>query len=385
MLWVGASLSGNAGDLGYRSGMGLTSWVAGVAAGLSIVVSGGGTAVAEPDSVAGAQVGVTTMHLVDGQRADPWRRGSRRELIVTMHYPAVGGGSYPVADNRLVGLPQPLVAARARVGAPAAGGARTLPVVLFSPAVGFPARTGTSMAEDLAGRGYVVVSVEDTHGALPGTVLPDGRVEWYDLRNLTDIRAAVRTSSEARAGDIRFVLDELTAMADGGHRTLPTGLAAAMDPGRVGMVGHSLGGTMAVVGDARIRAGIDLDGYPPPSYLAPGLVADPQRPLLFLFADTPDPEARRKSIDQLLAGRTGWTRRLALAGAGHWSFCDIAFAPRVITESPLLTRVFGTIGPERAHLVTRTYVAAMFDRFLRGLPAPELDAPDLFPEVSPAP
>lgn len=280
----------------------------------------------------------------------------------------------------LPGLPSTLLAARAHVDAPA-NSAAPLPVLLYSPAASFPAQAGTTLAEDLAANGYAVVSVSDTHGAFPFTVFPDGHMELYDSRNLTSpVSEVLRIASQARAGDIRFVLDKLTAMAQGSDRDangkqLPSGIGPALDMTKVGMYGHSLGGMMAVFADPRIRAGVDLDGYAEPSDLAADLVAAPQRPMLFMFGSWADPDTRRRTVDLMCAGRAGWTRELVLEGAGHWSFSDLANLPRQLIESPALSSQFGPVTADRAHTVIRAYVTAMFDRFLRGRPAPLLDAP----------
>ena len=71
-----------------------------------------------------------------------------------------------------------------------------------------------------------------------------------------------------RIADTRFVLDELASLASGRnpdaeHRPLPSGLSTALDLAKVGMFGHSLGGATAakaMAADARISAGINLDG-----------------------------------------------------------------------------------------------------------------------------
>ncbi|MEC3918312.1 alpha/beta hydrolase family protein [Nocardia sp. CDC160] len=361
-----------------------------LAAVLPIALGSVGSVAAEPVSQsAGLRVGVTTLHLVDAGRPDPWQPSTPRELVVTIHYPAVHAEGYPVADRLLPGIPSTVLAARAHVDAPTEAGA--LPVLLYSPAASFPAQAGATLAEDLADSGYAVVSISDTHGTAPATVFPDGHVELYDPRNVTEpLDDVLRIASAARAGDIGFVLDKLATMARGDTRDadgkqLPAGVGAALDLSKVGMYGHSLGGTMTVFADQRIQAGVDLDGYAPPSYLAPGLVAAPERPMLFLFGNTPDPDVRRTSVDSMLAGRTGWTRELALSGAGHWAFSDLVYLPRQLAESPILSAYLGTIAPDRAHAIIRAYVTAMFDRFLRGRPAPLLDAnPSEFPEVTAA-
>ncbi|MEV0684925.1 hypothetical protein AB0I35_13770 [Nocardia sp. NPDC050378] len=324
-------------------------------------------------------IGVTTLHLVDAERHDPWEPSARRELVVTVHYPAARADSYPPADRILPGL----APARARLGAPTDAATASLPVLLYSPAMSLPAGASSMLAEELADQGYVVVSVGDTHGAFPGTFFPDGHVELYDPRNATSPAADVmRISSEARAGDIEFVLDELTAMQRDRGEQLPDGVAAAMDLDRVGMYGHSLGGTMTLYADERIRAGVDLDGYAEPADLDPDLTVAPDRPLLFLFGDWSDSGVRRNSVDLMSAGRTGWTRELLLTGAGHWTFSDLKGLPAHVANTPALSSLLGAIDPQRAHTVVATYVSAMFDRFLRNRPTPILDAPDPgFPEV----
>ena len=58
----------------------------------------------------------------------------------------------------------------------AAGGTRSLPVVLFSPGFDVPRTLYTiAAAEDLASRGYVVIGMDHTGEAL-ATVFPDGRL-----------------------------------------------------------------------------------------------------------------------------------------------------------------------------------------------------------------
>ncbi|MEC3953639.1 hypothetical protein VMT65_11400 [Nocardia sp. CDC153] len=134
-----------------------------LAAVLPIALCSIGSAVAEPVSQPAAlQVGVTTLHLVDAGRPDPWQPSTPRELVVTIHYPAAHAASYPVADHLVPGIPSTLLAARAHLDAPTEASAP--PVLLYSPAASFPAQAGATLAEDLADSGYAVVSISDTHG-----------------------------------------------------------------------------------------------------------------------------------------------------------------------------------------------------------------------------
>jgi acetyl esterase/lipase len=77
------------------------------------------------------------------------------------------------------------------------------------------------------------------------------------------------------AADVRFVLDELTGA------TPPSPAAELIDPARIAMAGHSIGGAAAIaamLADSRIQAGLDMDG----STIAPIPDEGLSRPFLLL-------------------------------------------------------------------------------------------------------
>jgi predicted dienelactone hydrolase len=135
------------------------------------------------------------------------------------------------------------------------------PVVLFSHGLGFTAALNTALHEELASRGYIVAGIDHT---FDGPVeFPDGRVEVQPPGLPID-----DLLHEVRAADLRFVVDQLTALAaghnpDAEHRLLPRGLGGILDLTRVGAFGHSLGGPTVIRAmdrDRRIAAGAALDG-----------------------------------------------------------------------------------------------------------------------------
>ena len=115
----------------------------------------------------------------------------------------------------------------------------------------------TALAEDLASHGYVVAGIDHTYESF-ATAFPDGRVTTCLARE------ARRTGNgcwekekmvAGRAADVCFVLNELT----GTHPAWPG--AGLIDPARIAMAGHSIGGAAAIaamLADSRIRAGIDV-------------------------------------------------------------------------------------------------------------------------------
>ena len=175
-----------------------------------------------------------------------------------------------------------------------------------------------------------------------------------------------------RAADVSFVLGELT----GTQAAWPG--AALIDPSRIAMAGHSIGGAAAIsamLADPRVRAGIDMDG----STFAPIPAGGLSRPFLFLGKQsnhTPggggaEPWERDW---RLLAG---WKRWLVVAGAIHASFTDLA-----LLADQLGIDTGARLPGARSADITRGYVRAFAGRHLRGEPQPLLDRPSpRYPEV----
>ncbi|MFC8292587.1 alpha/beta hydrolase family protein [Streptomyces sp. NPDC057242] len=324
-------------------------------------------------------VGSTVLPLVDRSRTDPWvPTADGRALMVTLHYPAArsGGGSpAPYAtreEARLLaeqlgpGVSGDVLArtrTHSRTDARPAPGRH--PLVVLSPGFSVSRWTLTSLAEDLASRGYVVASVDHAYESF-GISLPGGRTLTCVACEALDedgVHGSVVTTT--RAADVRYVLDRLV-----GPRSVWRH-ADAIDARRIGMAGHSIGGASAataMAADRRIDAGINMDGAFWEELPAEGLRGRP-----FLMLGTHDethlPGGADTSWDRTWSALDGWKRWITLAGSDHFSFSD----------GPVLSRHFGLPEPElsadRAVALTRTYVSAFFDRHLRGLPRPVLDGP----------
>ncbi|MFJ9458582.1 alpha/beta hydrolase family protein [Kitasatospora sp. NPDC101447] len=376
-----------------------------------------------PEPTGPYPIGTTAVHLTDAGREDPWKPGQRRELMISLWYPTsrpadpadrapymepAAGEHFGGADG--VGLinygttPGSTdwsgIRTHARNDAPALPGRR--PVVLYSPGLGDPRTWGTALVEDLASRGYVVVTVDHTYEAsevaFPGdelatSVLP-GMLGQPDL----DIGAVLRKSMAARVADTRFVLDELTCL--GGRKDLPSGLAGALDLDRIGMVGHSAGGFTALQtmhDDPRIAAGINLDGqlhFPGPDgrtgVFLPSVAEDGlDRPFLLMGTGSDDsgPYRRQPGWNALWQHSTGWHADVTLTGSRHGSYTDAqTLLPQLARQGALgaeqLRNDVGDVRPGRAELATRSYVASFFDRWLRGHDDHLLDGPSpRFPEM----
>lgn len=139
------------------------------------------------------------------------------------------------------------------------------PVVLYAPGLGDERNDTTAIAEDLVSHGYVVVTIDFVHDS--GVVeLPDGRLAESAVPEPT-LQVTIK-EVVSRAEDVSFILDQLAVINRGGNpgraqRPLPRGLRGSLDLDRMGMFGHSDGGSTAahvMHVDSRVKAGVDMDG-----------------------------------------------------------------------------------------------------------------------------
>ncbi|WP_369390214.1 alpha/beta hydrolase [Streptomyces sp. CG1] len=355
-------------------------------------------------------IGATTLCLVDHSRHDPWDHAIPvREVVITVLYPARTVRGYPLApqmtrtaaaafrdiDARIHHLPRSGVdwaatLSHAHTGAPAQPVRR--PVLLYSPGGGDPRTLGTGLAEELAGHGHVVVTVDHPGDAsvveFPNTTAyrekPFRTTVFRDDPRKDPRRA--RIMIDTRIADLRFVLGQLTELAAGRNpdavgRTLPEHLGRALDLRRVGCYGHSAGGTAvaeAMYEDHRIGAAVNLEGYldhPPDrpgqeGELYPVARYGVDRPLLLLGTDgfIGDQEAKKdleRSWSAVIAHPLGHTRRRQIDHAAHWVFTDYAvIAPQLqaagLMRADARRALVGTIGSAVSVPMVRHQVRSFF-------------------------
>ena len=341
-------------------------------------------------------VGQQTLHLTDHRRRDPWVPSADRELMVSMHYPARAGRGAPAAymtqeEARLLlearGLAGIVPAAtvsgvRTHARADARPASGRFPLVLLSPGFSMPRTTLTTLANDLASRGYVVASVDHAHESV-GTSFPGGRVLTCLACEQVDTDEERARVAVDRARDISFVIDRLSALRAPSGTLHGPGLlpyARMVDSRRIAVAGHSIGGAAAAAvmsRDERVRAGVNLDG----DFFVPSAGAGlGGRPFMMMgAAATHSPGSPESDWRDAWTRLDGWKRWLTVAGAEHFAFTDL----------PVLAHRLGLSDPaaplpgDRSWQLTRDYTAAFLDTHLRGLPRPLLDGPSADrPEVA---
>jgi predicted dienelactone hydrolase len=332
------------------------------------------------------RLGTTSLYLIDKSRPDPWVPAIRfRGLVIQIWYPAHEVVGYPRAPyftpkvarayEKQLGLPVALnwPVTHAHLGAPVYRREGGWPVVLYSPGLGNEGNETTCLVEELASRGYVVVTIDHIHDS--GVVeLPDGTLEFVAVPPPPpDDNPQTTKEIDSRVADTSFILDQLAVISHGGnpdqaHRPLPRGLPSALDLARVGMFGRSDGGSTtghAMHTDARIKVGINMDG----TFYTPQGVAGSDRPLLLFGRQDLDP-FEASTWAEFAKKQRGPKLQLNLLGSEHDTFDDFAaLAPQaapILGEPPSwVTNVIGTINGDRAVTVERTYINAWFDMYLR--------------------
>ena len=173
-----------------------------------------------------------------------------------------------------------------------------------------------------------------------------------------------------RVADTRFLLDRLERLR-------------GLDLRRVGMVGHSLGGSTAaevMLADSRIDARVNLDGLITPRRRSPRVSIARSWSSTSLQPHSPPgwpfTEGYTRGPGSLWENLRGPRYSLTLDGAAHMDFSDLAIWKAQI-DAPAFREAndLGPIDSLQALATVRAYVNAFFQRHLRDAPAPVLDGP----------
>jgi pimeloyl-ACP methyl ester carboxylesterase len=205
-------------------------------------------------------------------------------------------------------------------------------------------------------------AVELPTGVVVRRTLPDNPIARANPASYRLMLKIINT----RIADVAFVLRKL--------RWLNSHVVGrTIDVGRVGVFGHSLGGlTAAAIASSRpgLRAAADLDG----SIHGPGARAVTRRPFMIMTEHGDGTMARywARLRPPRLFVRIDRTR--------HLNFSDwTVLAPRLQGAHP--RPPVGSIAPQRALTIIRTYLVAFFKRYAAGEAAPLLEQPVPYPEV----
>jgi Platelet-activating factor acetylhydrolase, isoform II len=249
------------------------------------------------------------------------------------------------------------------------------PVVVFRSGIGALALDYSTIVEDLASHGYIVVGADAPYSTSV-VVMPDGRVIHKTTPgNPGDapLPAAEQDSIlehliQVWTADTRFLLEGVARLNADDSSGRFTG---RIDLRTVGLAGHSFGGATAAQfchDDPRCTAGIDIDGALYGSVAREGV----DQPFLFLLSDHGDEWASPActictNIRTAAHPHPDDKLIVTLIGAHHFSFSD-----QGLTMSRIVLSVISTLGgpgglDARTGLAsTNRYVRQFFDVHLRG-------------------
>jgi len=318
-----------------------------------------------------SQSGTIRVRVVDSNRRDPYQTdGGNRELLLQFWYPTSHFQDCKLADyaspkvwaylSQINGVTLPRVKTNSCLGAAVAPGSH--PVIIFSHGYTGMPTDDTFLFEDLASRGYVVVSVAHTYETT-AVEFPDGRLIKSMVGSFLtgDLQADDQSLERAlavRLADLEFVLNALTRLnSDSGGP-----FAGRLNTWRVGVMGHSLGGVSALLSleQQRLAAAVMIDG----PVLSSARIT--KKPLLILAAGRDrwtDDECR------LWNNLRGPRLAVNLRGAEHLTPTDAVWLMRSVPGLAINT---GGIGSEKTVALVRDYIAAFLDTNLLGRPASPL-------------
>jgi predicted dienelactone hydrolase len=350
-------------------------------------------------------VGRTRWLVTDPSRTDPFNQRPRQIEIVAWYPTSAAGARGPyftsgldevrslatMFGNRTSMDALGDVRVYATDGAAPRQGDEKLPLLLFSHGyTGVPAAS-TTLLEDLASAGYVVLSIvhpfeasaSTIDGGVVTTLDESGRLrepiqailaEWKDEdRVLADVTSARGESDQVRllrayldtlhhtttmtrrwVDDVRAVVSRLSALPR--DDTIGRVIARA-DTARYGVFGHSMGGVMAgeyCLTDKRCAAVLNLDGSPQYGSMIDARLA---RPLLMAYSARPGRLGASDAIYKRAASRY---YRVDVDDTRHLDFTDMVMWPALRER-----HATGSIAPDRAIAATRAIVREFFDQELR--------------------
>ena len=338
-------------------------------------------------------VGREIFDWVDDQTNDPAAPtpGTKRELLVWIWYPTDPDQPAATADDYLPARARVAVERHrgnlvsnwltrdlARVRCHSLHNAQVspqqaaYPVVLFRGGASLEVWNYTTLAEDLASHGYIVVGIDASYRSILVN-FPDSREVTRSPENNPELYEGQPQAPgllkllSAWTSDMSYVLDRLEQL----NAADPSGkFTGRIDLSRIGAFGHSFGGAQSIEfckDDPRCKAALDIDGLLLGNVVQTGVHC----PVMFLLSeqDTSNPEGHQVMADiQSVYNTAPQDKRMIaqITGANHFTFTDDG----ALLKSPIfrgLLRLFGKLGISgQRQLAATTYaVHTFFDTQLK--------------------
>jgi len=346
---------------------------------LAVRLVQGGPDIVLPPPTGPHSVGVVTYAWTDSTRIDSMSAPpGPRNVLGRIWYPAApndGATLAPYAEH-LDAAANEWTQLHARVrthswaSSPFSSRVGRAPVIVFAPGRSTATFDYTTLAEDLASHGYVVIGVDSPHHSK--VVLPDGTllpVRFPSMGPSTypnGFDSAQVPMNRLVSADLRFVVGRL-ARLDREHPIL----RGHLDLAHVGMAGHSNGGmagSRACAEEPSCRAFFSIEGMQTRELRLGGV----DKPYGLLYSEQTLAFDTLKVFTEMRLHAKGPFVLYRVNGAGHNSVTDLLLVrPNLFSYS---------MDPRRGIDVTHAITRAFFDRYLLGNRTPE-DGLSAIPEL----
>jgi dienelactone hydrolase len=327
-------------------------------------------------------IGTTTYHLIDSNRKEPHAdTGGQRELMVQVWYPTdvhdMPKTAYIPSQKSLEIIKADIqevfkvsadqvtfldtLKTHAQFDAPVSSQESSYPVILFSPGSGAPVVIYSTLIEELASHGYIVVGISYPYITNP-VEFPGSRVvknikipELQKIWGLQTESAATTKEQDIWVADIQFVLDNLKEIDSKDLQNILTGKLGLKN---IGLAGHSFGGGASVhvcALDKRCKAVANIDGrFTYSADFDHGF----NTPLMVIRNPFHKEDKKNQLLSQMQR-MTGPTRYHEVPEMLHGSFTDLGL---FIVEKGKEKR---TINPRDGLRTTRKLLLNFFDTHLK--------------------
>ncbi|MBL8063927.1 MAG: hypothetical protein JNK32_12940 [Anaerolineales bacterium] len=348
------------------------------------------------------KVGTAIYEMLDESRAELYSgRDEPRRFMIQVWYPAnvketnqrapwmANAEIFAPAIATYIELPSFFLDHLALVKIPAfkdasvASAETAFPVIFFSHGWnGFNAQN-SGQALELASRGYVVVGLQHTYGAvttvfLDGTVAPNNINALPRDANDPNYEITARILVDQWAGDMSFVADQLTAWNEASDNLF----YQKLDLTRLGAYGHSTGGGGVIQfcgTDPRCKAVLGMDPFMRPvsaEVIANGL----SQPSFFMFSQAwaDDADSKNNNIfSQFLPNLSNNLGVISIDGTKHFDFSDLPLLSPIAPQLGLK----GELNGQRVTEIVTSFLVDFFELTLNNAAMESLEVTGRYQEV----
>lgn len=347
-------------------------------------------------------VGTQTFVLTDLARPELYSgKDGPRKFIAQVWYPADPGPNaehapwvndallYGRAISSYLGLPEffldhlALTRSPAWQDAPVKPARHGYPIIVFSHGWNGFAAQNTGQAVELASRGFVVIAIQHTYGAVI-TVFPDGEIAFNNPSALPDGAPEGEYDTAARmlvnqwAGDIDYTLEALGNM----DTDLGRSFWGMLEFDRIGVYGHSTGGGAAIQfcgTDPRCMAVLGMDPFMTP-VSEQVLVSGVPQPAFFMFSQrwVDDTDSKNNRLfSQFYTHLDPATQVIGIRDTSHYDFSDLPMLSPIASQLGLK----GPLNGKRVTEIVDEYLISFFEATLLEKPTGVFELPSKYPEV----